>query len=111
MTYMYNTVQVRNTLTPMHFTMARLPTVRNKSSRPKRKGKSEECEQKINEIFCRRIVTFEESLNQDNDPTLRKICRLLKTGKIEDNERDELNNMGIKATLLWRKRAKVSNEV
>lgn len=72
---------------------------------PKGKAKVKIVSKKSNEIFCRRIVTFEESLNQDSDPTLKSINSLLKTGKIEDNEPEELHLMGIEATVLWRKRA------
>ena len=60
---------------------------------------------KNNEIFCRRIVTFEESLDQASDPILKKISGLSKAGQIENNEPDELSSMGIEAILIWRKRS------
>ena len=60
---------------------------------------------KNNEIFCRRIVTSEESLglNQASDPILKKISGLLKAGQIENNEPDELSSMGIEAILMEEK--------
>ena len=55
-------------------------------------------------ICCRRIVAFENDLDQENDPTLKLIIELLKAGKLAEKEPPSVRSGNEEIKRLWNKR-------
>ena len=55
-------------------------------------------------VFCRRMNTLEENIDQMSDKNLQIIIELMKNGRIEEKEPETLKSCGEDAFVLWRKR-------
>ena len=58
-------------------------------------------------LCCRRILMFESNLNQEDDPSLKRIIKLLKTEKLNEREPDLIKFENEECKMLWAKRRKL----
>ena len=58
----------------------------------------------VQRVFCRRIVNVQEDIDQLTDNDLRTIIQLMKTGRSEEKEPDQLKSCGEDACIIWKKR-------
>lgn len=74
---------------------------------PKRKTNVKNIDNRNDEIFCRNITCFEMNIDQEKDRDLLQIIKLLKVGKIDIEEPNEIRDLGPEAFALWKKRSKL----
>ena len=74
---------------------------------PKRKTnvKNLENEQdKVERVFCRNIVSLKSNLDQSKDPNIKIVMDLLKAGRIDEKDPNEISSYGAEAVILWKRR-------
>ena len=89
--------------------LSRLPSceqceLRHLEPKLKRNVKLLNDEEKNNAICCRRIVAFENRLDQENDPSLKCIIDLLKAGRLTEKEPPNVKFGNEEIKKLWNKR-------
>ena len=90
--------------------LSRLPQCEQcelKHLNPKRKTNVKRVGGRNDEIFCRNIISFEADIHQTKDKELAKIIKLLKEGKIDEDEPHEIHRSGEEAVSLWNKRERL----
>lgn len=90
--------------------LSRLPQCQQcelKHSNPKNKTNVKDVGERNNEIFCRNMISLETDFDQTQDQELAKIIKLLKDGKIDEDEPDEIRESSAEAHSLWDKRSKL----
>ena len=90
--------------------LSRLPQCQQcevKHPNPKIRTNVKDVGEKNNEIFCRNIISFETTMDQEKNPDLAVIIKLLKAGKVDEDEPYEIQRSCAEAHLLWSKRLKL----
>ena len=58
-----------------------------------------------NELYCRRMISYEVELKQEDDENLKTIITLLKKGKLNEPEPTQIKKLNSEGKLLWRLRS------
>ena len=61
-------------------------------------------EPRMNEIYCRRMLSYEEELNQEDDENFKTIITLLKKVKLKEPEPTQIKNMNSECKFPWKLR-------
>ena len=62
---------------------------------------------KETQVYCRRMDSLHEEIDQTSDPDLKVIIRLLKENKLQEENPEQLKNASVFSRYLWRKRDKL----
>lgn len=78
-----------------------------KHEEPNKKRNVKLLQNKKDEIYCRRMVALGENIEQESDTDLAKIIKLLKNGRLQENNPNELKHENDVCKKLWNSRDKL----